>query len=92
MLVLFILTSAYFTATLCISQEAEKQTPPPHTHTATATHCFLRLNNMIYRLVFGSDSSQHPADIEKKYWETVDGEDHFNAYYGSDIDTTVHGR
>ncbi|EGD78182.1 hypothetical protein PTSG_09058 [Salpingoeca rosetta] len=55
---------------------------------------FKRMDQAWRRRVYGAEFATAlppEAEIEKKYWETVTGEEHFNTFYGSDIDTTVHG-
>eukprot|EP00043_Microstomoeca_roanoka_P002811 m.40651 g.40651 ORF g.40651 m.40651 type:complete len:773 (+) comp11740_c1_seq1:579-2897(+) len=55
---------------------------------------FKQLDMTWRKMVFGSeavDKLPPPNVIEKKYWEIVQGDRHFNAFYGSDIDTTVFG-
>ena len=55
----------------------------------------LRMDKIWRKRVFGQGADKKlppPNEIERKYWEIVEGEDHFNTFYGSDIDTTVHGR
>eukprot|EP00056_Hartaetosiga_gracilis_P013845 m.233328 g.233328 ORF g.233328 m.233328 type:complete len:581 (-) comp13906_c2_seq9:80-1822(-) len=58
-----------------------------------ATHnieSFEKLDKEWTKIMFG-DEVPSSADIEKKYWETVQGDKHVNVYYGSDLDTSVYG-
>eukprot|EP00055_Hartaetosiga_balthica_P008113 m.29172 g.29172 ORF g.29172 m.29172 type:complete len:729 (+) comp6125_c0_seq1:838-3024(+) len=58
-----------------------------------ATHnmdSFERLDKEWTKIVF-EDSNPSSADIEKKYWDIVQGNKHFNVFYGSDLDTSVYG-